>query len=96
MADLNAKRVGEIAGKVFEDLGGSLKTSLTWLGENLGLYREMNGAGPLTSDGLAKRLNLSERWVREWLHGQAAAVFVDDQGDGQFERSPEAAGSRIP
>ena len=33
----------------------------------------MAGAGPLTSDELAAKTGLSERWVREWLQGQAAA-----------------------
>lgn len=51
----------------------------------------MRGAGPLTSQERSDRLNLSERWVREWLHGQTAAGYLDHHGDGRFELSAEAA-----
>lgn len=88
---LNEKRVEELAGKVFGDLGGALTAALVWLGDHLGLYREMRGAGPLSSDALAERLGLSERWVREWLHGQTAAGYIDYHGEGSFELSEEAA-----
>lgn len=84
-------RVGELAEKVFADIGGSMNTAMIWLGDHMGLYRAMQGAGPLTSDDLAQKLDLSERWVREWLHGQAAAGYIDYRGDGAFVLSDEAA-----
>ena len=45
-------------------------------GVRLGLYGEMAGAGPLTSAELADRAGLVERYVREWLDGQAASAYV--------------------
>jgi 2-polyprenyl-3-methyl-5-hydroxy-6-metoxy-1,4-benzoquinol methylase len=35
-------------------------------------------------------VGLNERWVREWLYGQAAAGLIDYH-DGQFALTPEAA-----
>ena len=68
-----------------------MNTAMVWLGDHMGLYRAMQGAGPLSSEDLAGKLGLSERWVREWLHGQAAAGYIDYQGDGAFLLSDEAA-----
>ena len=77
-------RVGEFVEKIFADLGGATNTGMIWLGDHMGLYRAMHRAGPLSSAQLAEKLGLSERWIREWLHGQAAAGYIDYLGQGQF------------
>lgn len=59
------------------------------IGLRLGLYRALAGAGPVTSDELAASTGLQERWLREWLQGQAAANVLEYRGDGRFELSPE-------
>ena len=46
------------------------------MGDKLGLYRALAGAGPLTSSELAERTGTAERYVREWLNAQAAGDFV--------------------
>jgi hypothetical protein len=63
---------------------------MIYLGHHLGLYRALQDAGAVTSDELAQRTGLHERWVREWLHGQAAAGLLDYAGDSA-SRSPIAA-----
>ena len=55
------------------------------LGDRLDLYRTLQGAGPLTSDELAERAQLDERFIREWLLGQAAARLIVRHDDGRFE-----------
>lgn len=55
------------------------------LGDRLGLYQAMQGRGPVTSDELAADLELNERFVREWLMGQAAARLIDRVDQGVFE-----------
>lgn len=55
------------------------------LGDRVGLYRAMHGAGALTSDEVATAAGLDERLVREWLLGQAAARLIDRHEDGRFE-----------
>jgi 2-polyprenyl-3-methyl-5-hydroxy-6-metoxy-1,4-benzoquinol methylase len=53
-----------------------------------------DAAVPLTTAELAARTGLSERWVREWAHNQAAAKLVEFQeasGAEWFSLSPEAA-----
>jgi ubiquinone/menaquinone biosynthesis C-methylase UbiE len=63
---------------------------MIYLGDTLGLYRELAERGPGTSDEIARRTGLSERWLREWLRGQVAAGLLEEAGDS-FSISPEAA-----
>ncbi len=58
------------------DIGGSMGAMMIILGERLGLYKAMSGAGPITSEELFKKTNTAERYVREWIASQAAAGYV--------------------
>lgn len=64
---------------------GELVSLMIHLGDRLGLYRALRGAGPVTSQELAEKTGLEERWLREWLRGQGAAGLVEYRGDGRFE-----------
>jgi SAM-dependent methyltransferase len=80
---------------VFSKLEGAVTSAMIHLGDRLGLYRALMAAGSgLTSIELADQTGLDERWVREWLHNQAAAKLVTvegpDGGEG-FGLTPEAA-----
>jgi SAM-dependent methyltransferase len=58
------------------ELGAAMNAALVLIGEKLGLYRAMAGAGPITSSELAEKTGTDERYVREWLSAQAAGGFV--------------------
>lgn len=76
--------------KVWQYKQGEAVALMVHLGDRLGLYREMAGAGPLTAEQLANRTALHPRWVLEWLRAQAAAGLVGS-GDGEvFTLPPEA------
>src|SRR6476469_10439387 len=71
--------------------GGALCFSVL-LGDELGLYRAMAGAGALSYDDVSKRAECNPRLVREWLDGQVAGGLVGyDAGSDSYELSPEAA-----
>jgi SAM-dependent methyltransferase len=74
---------------VFGALSGAMTSALVWLGDRLGLYRALAGAGGLTSAELADRTGLDERWVREWLFQQGAAGILEHRGEGRFALPPE-------
>ena len=57
-------------------LMGARVAAIVSLGVRLGLYDVMKDAGPLTGDDLASRKEYNERWVLEWLRGQAASRIV--------------------
>ena len=42
-----------------------------------GLYKKLQGAGPVTASALAETSGLQERWLLEWLRGQAAAELLE-------------------
>ena len=83
--------VEAIADRALGYLSGAAVAAQVLLGDQLGLYRALREAGAVTSDELAARSGLHERWVREWLHGQATAGLVRRAGDGRFELSGEQA-----
>jgi len=59
---------------------GEVVSLMIHLGDKLGLYRALAGAGPVTAGELASRTELQERWLLEWLRGQAAAGLLDYTG----------------
>jgi 2-polyprenyl-3-methyl-5-hydroxy-6-metoxy-1,4-benzoquinol methylase len=80
---------------LFSQLSGAVTAGMIHLGDRLGLFTALADAGEqLTSHELADRLELDERWVREWAYNQAAAKFLtvanaDEPGSERFGLSPE-------
>ncbi len=64
---------------------GEIVSLMIQIGDRLGLYRAMQGAGPLTAAELAAQTGLQERWLFEWLRGQAAARLLDYHDPDRFE-----------
>jgi hypothetical protein len=50
--------------------------ALVLLGDELGLWKAMAGAGPLTAGQLAEKTGTFPRYIREWLSAQAASGYV--------------------
>ncbi|HVM51930.1 MAG TPA: class I SAM-dependent methyltransferase [Acidimicrobiales bacterium] len=69
---------------------GELVSLLIHLGDRLGLYRALAEVGETTADGLAGHTGLHERWVREWLRGNAAADLIVSTDGERFSLAPEA------
>ena len=79
-------------GRALNDMGAAFQTALIIIGEKLGLYKAMAGAGPLSPGELAKKTNTDERYVKEWLCAQAASGYVEyDAGSGKFTLPDEQA-----
>jgi SAM-dependent methyltransferase len=95
--DTNQKTVDQVRLEAFVhqavgDMGAAISGLMLHLGDRLGLYRAMDGAGPMTSAELAARTGTVERYVREWLSNQAAGGYVIyDPSDKTFELPPEQA-----
>jgi 2-polyprenyl-3-methyl-5-hydroxy-6-metoxy-1,4-benzoquinol methylase len=70
---------------------GEIVSLMIHIGDRLGLYRALSGAGPLTAAELAARTGLKERWLFEWLRGQAAARLLDYHDTDRFELTPVGA-----
>jgi hypothetical protein len=59
------------------EVGGTLNAALMAMGDKLGPYRALAGAGPPAPAELAERTGTAERHVREWLNAQAAGSYVE-------------------
>ncbi len=78
--------------RAVEEVGATLNAALVVMGDRLGLYRALTGAGPLTSAEVAARTGTAERYVREWLNAQAAGGFVTyHPSEGAYSLAPEQA-----
>src|SRR4051794_35275662 len=77
--------------KAVGDVGAALGASMVVIGDRLGLYRAMRGAGSITSAELAKKTGTTERYIREWLGAQAATGYVVYDGNGRYTLPDEHA-----
>ena len=86
---IDEAKLEQFMGSVVGDLGATLNTALIRIGDELGLYKAMAGAGPLTPAELAERTETAERYVREWLAAQAAGGYVAyDAASGRYSCRP--------
>jgi len=90
--EIDMAKLNEFIGKAVTDLGATFNAGLVVIGDKLGLYKAMAGAGPITPAELASRTATDERYVREWLSAQATGGYVTyDPATQRFELPPEQA-----
>jgi 2-polyprenyl-3-methyl-5-hydroxy-6-metoxy-1,4-benzoquinol methylase len=78
--------------KAVMDMGAAMHATLVVVGDKLGLYKAMAGAGGMTSAELAAKTGTAERYVREWLNANAASGYVTyDPATQHYELPPEQA-----
>lgn len=87
---MNETKLNEFMGKLVNDMGGAALMASVLVGEDLGLYRAMADGRPATPEVLAERTHCNPRLVKEWLHAQAAAGYVEVE-EGQFRLPEEQA-----
>ena len=81
-----SKRLAVDSGKLNEllelavaDLSAGYGGVLLSIGQKLGLFKALAGAGPISSQELAEKVSCNERYVREWLNAQVAGEYLDYQ-----------------
>lgn len=89
---MDMKKVEHTAFTVVRDVGGTWTVALAFIGDRLGLFKAMVGTGPISSEELATKTHLNERYVREWAKAMVAAEYVDYQPEtGKFVLTEEQA-----
>jgi SAM-dependent methyltransferase len=73
---IDQTKLEAFATRAMGDLSSGYAGVMTSLGNKLGLYRALAGAGPLSAGELAGRSGCHERYVREWLNAQAAGGYI--------------------
>jgi SAM-dependent methyltransferase len=82
--NVDEARVEAFVGRLITDFAGASSTAMTVLGDRLGLFRALTGAGPVTPAELAAATGLNPRLVTEWLRQLAVSGYVTVDGD-RFE-----------
>jgi SAM-dependent methyltransferase len=74
--------------RLFGAVLATLDLQAVYLGDRLGYYRALAGAGGLTAAELAARTATAERYTREWLEQQAVTgiLTADDATDATLRR----------
>src|SRR5579875_3295137 len=82
-------KLHEFMMKAVGDMGAAMHAALIIVGDKLGLYTAMAGAGAMTPGELAEKTKTNERYVREWLNANAASGYVTYDPATQRYRLPD-------
>ncbi|MBL8316785.1 MAG: class I SAM-dependent methyltransferase [Burkholderiaceae bacterium] len=89
---LDQAKLEAFATRAVTDIAASYTGVMVSLGNKLGLYKAMAGAGPLSAKEVARRAGCAERYVREWLNAQAAGGYLLYHAASEtYELTPEQA-----
>lgn len=89
---LDPAKLDSLLALALGDLSAGYGGVMISIGNKLGLFKALAGAGPLSAAELAARTGCAERYVREWLNAQVAGGYLDYHArSGTYELSPEQA-----
>jgi len=89
---IDQARLDALLHQFVADLGATFHAANVVVGDRLGLYQALAEHGPATSDELAEVTRTAERYVREWLRGQAAGGYVTyDAATDRYSLTEEQA-----
>jgi SAM-dependent methyltransferase len=87
-ANLDSAKAGAFASRLVTALNEGALCLMLSVGHRTGLFDALGQAAPQTSDELANRTGLNERYVREWLGALVAAGVVEIEPATQRYRLP--------
>jgi 2-polyprenyl-3-methyl-5-hydroxy-6-metoxy-1,4-benzoquinol methylase len=90
--EVDQGRLEAFLGQAVTDMGAALNGALVMIGGELGLWKALDGAGPMTAGELASKAGAGERYVREWASAQAASGYLEYDAEAEtFTLPPEQA-----
>lgn len=89
---LDHAKLDQLLGRAVTDFGATFHAGLVAIGDRLGLFKAMAGAGQLAPAELAQKTDTDERYVHEWLCAQAAGGYVHyDPATDRYSLTEEQA-----
>ncbi|MHC4731279.1 MAG: transcriptional regulator, partial [Planctomycetota bacterium] len=76
-ATLDQKRADAFTDRLLATLNGGALALMTSIGHRTGLFDALGDGEPVTSDELAGKAGLDERYVREWLGAMLTGRIVE-------------------
>jgi 2-polyprenyl-3-methyl-5-hydroxy-6-metoxy-1,4-benzoquinol methylase len=87
---IDQAKADAFVGKVLADTAALAVTVMSSIGDRLGLFKNLAQQGPATSEELAERARVNERYAREWLSAMASAGYLEyDPASRRFTLPPE-------
>src|ERR1051326_797494 len=74
---VDMQKAGDFTQRTFGDIIATFTTAMAVIGDRLGLFKNLAAGGSATSDELARRAGVNERYVREWLNAMACAGYIN-------------------
>jgi 2-polyprenyl-3-methyl-5-hydroxy-6-metoxy-1,4-benzoquinol methylase len=85
-------RLEQFLGQAVTDIGAAMNGVLVMMGGELGLWKALADAGPVSCAEVAEKSGVAERYVREWASAQAASGYLEyDANTDTFTLPPEQA-----
>ena len=70
------QKTEEFVDKMLGVVSASMTVMLAAIGDRLGLFKDLAEGGPATSQELATRTDINERYAREWLGAMSSASYL--------------------
>ena len=86
---MNKEKSGAFMQKVVSDLAASMAVQLVHVGDQVGLFKAMAGAGALGTDDLARRTGVRERYLEAWLSAMYCAGYVEHDAEAHTWTLPD-------
>jgi len=86
---MDKARAKAFLGSMVDYINGGSIAMMCSIGHRTGLFDSMAGEPAMTSEALAERAELNERYVREWLWAMASAGIVDYDAETESFLLPE-------
>ncbi len=86
---MNKDKVKTFADKVYGDMAGAMAIGMAYVGVKTGLYRAMNGRGPMRASEVVDATGLQARYVEEWLKGMTASGYLEYDSGADTYLLPE-------
>ena len=74
---MDREKVKQAIDQVFRDMAGAMTAGMAFVGTRTGLFRAMQGKGPMTLEDVVRASGLQPRYVEEWLKGMASAGYLE-------------------
>jgi 2-polyprenyl-3-methyl-5-hydroxy-6-metoxy-1,4-benzoquinol methylase len=85
-------RCEQFADRILQDTAAAMLSFGVYMGDRLGIYASMKGAGPATLQELARKTGLNQRYLKEWLGLMVTARYLDyEPTRGNYSLPPEHA-----
>jgi 2-polyprenyl-3-methyl-5-hydroxy-6-metoxy-1,4-benzoquinol methylase len=89
---VDREKTKRVAEQVFRDMAGAMSAGMVFVGTRTGLFRAMQGKGPMRLEDVVRESGMQSRYVEEWLKGMSSAGYLAyDPGTQAYTLSEEHA-----